>query len=144
MPALMAQFIARPHLPYAIPFAEVTASDLNRFANYDVDCILNEKFRHRFCGPQQEPVAYCPNCEKPLIHFAALNTHDPRLELGVWPRNLPLLFCWRCNVGKTRVDYHFSEDAGDIWFTKASRITFLQDLGGEVYGNGAPFYYRVN
>ncbi len=76
---------------------------------------------HHFCGTCPIPADPCLNCEKPLLHFLSLDTHDPRLELDGAPhRYLPLLFCWTCEPASAFV-YRIGE----------SRVSLLDSpLGG--------------
>lgn len=64
---------------------------------YWLDFQHSGPFPHQFCGICPIPADPCLNCEKPLLHFLSLDTHDPRLQLtGAPHRYLPLLFCWTC------------------------------------------------
>ena len=69
------------------------------FCDVEHDDQLNVLHHHVFCGPNNIPGAWCPNCDKPLLNILDLDTSDPRLELGTaLPSSLPLLCCWTCNV----------------------------------------------
>ncbi len=54
---------------------------------------------HIFCGAHSVQSAWCPNCQKPLLRFLALNTRDSRLGLEKSPFQwLSLFFCWTCQI----------------------------------------------
>lgn len=153
------QALARPSQAYAIPATDVTEAVLFRFADYNADFAHSERYRHIFCGAQQGPVAYCPNCDRPLTQLLVLDTDDPRLQMTEWDRNLPLLFCWRCALAHTAlfVDYQGNSayavegrrkrrEQEAHWYTQTGRIqtTRLHLTDGTAYADLVPFYYRVN
>jgi hypothetical protein len=152
------KFLARPSQAYAIAYTEVTADDLFRFVDYEADIALSAKYRHIFCGAQREPVAYCPNCERPLTQLLALDTADPRLELTEWDRDLPLLFCWRCALwmtslfADTRNPAYAEEQLRERaekkaqWYTTSGQIHTIRmlDADGTGIGDQTAFYYQVN
>jgi len=74
-----------------------------------------EEFDHFFCGPQDVKGAWCPNCQKPLLRFLALDTQDNRLALQNTPsRLLSLLFCWTCSVAQEVFFYRALEDGVEL------------------------------
>lgn len=73
---------------------------------------------HIFCGSHTVPGAWCPNCQKPLLRFLALNTKDPKLGLEKSPLQwLSLFFCWTCNIAVTPFYYRFTSK-GEIEILK--------------------------
>lgn len=74
-----------------------------------------EEFDHFFCGPHNVGGAWCPNCQKPLLRFLALDTRDKRLALQNTPsRILSLLFCWTCNIAQAVFFYHALRDSVEL------------------------------
>jgi len=149
--------LALPSQAFAIPFAEVTAAEMFRFADYEADRKISDSYQHIFCGAQRGPVANCPNCDRPLTQLLVLDTTDPRLHLTEWNRDLPLLFCWRCVLAHTEILGDYNEEAreedakrraraAEEWYTESGRlqITRLRNADGIGFGDQIPFYYQVN
>jgi hypothetical protein len=66
---------------------------------------------HRFCGQPRVEGAECPNCARPLLQYAALDTRDRCLAPLEWlTATLPLLYCWRCNVAQGEFAYRVGRD----------------------------------
>lgn len=73
--------------------------------------------RHRFCGTHSIRGAICPNCEQPLLQYAAFDTTDPRLHLSeISIRYLRLFYCWRCNLGAQPFVYRCGEEHIEILY----------------------------
>ncbi len=61
---------------------------------------------HVFCGTHAQPSARCPNCDAPLLQYAALDVRDARLSLRLaLDGRLPLLFCWTCALAQDELHY---------------------------------------
>jgi hypothetical protein len=68
---------------------------------------------HLFCGSHTVANGDCPNCRRPLLRFLSLHTQDPRIEsLGSSAPELPLLFCWTCNLSQEPFFYRLPGSAG--------------------------------
>lgn len=81
------------------------------FVEYSGEATAGSEYQHFFCGSHEVPGAWCPNCNKPLLLFLALDTTDPRLNLKEHPfRILSLFFCWTCNIAQKPLYYQFSVD----------------------------------
>jgi hypothetical protein len=94
------------------------------YVDYARDVRLGSAFDHRFCGPHDVAGSQCPNCDRPLLRFLALDTRDSRLGLGQVPfSTLPLFYCWRCPVSQEMFSYRVLDDGA---------------IGLLVYGRGAP------
>lgn len=63
-----------------------------------------DRLLHAFCGATRARGAECPNCERPLLRYAELESSDPRLGLPDLGR-VPLLFCWRCELSQEPLHY---------------------------------------
>jgi thiol-disulfide isomerase/thioredoxin len=76
------------------------------------------EFSHIFCGSHSVEGAWCPNCQKPLLRFLALDTNDPMLGLEKTPFQwLSLFFCWTCEIAQTPFYYCFAAN-GDVQLLK--------------------------
>ena len=77
-----------------------------------------EEHSHIFCGSHSVEGAWCPNCQKPLLRFMALDTNDPKLGFKKTPFQwLSLFFCWTCEIAQTPFYYRFTAN-GDIGLMK--------------------------
>lgn len=71
------------------------------FVDYRHSAGTPTAFEHYFCGPHDVGGAWCPNCQRPLLRFLALDRRDNRLNLQDNPSpTLSLLFCWTCNIAQ--------------------------------------------
>jgi thiol-disulfide isomerase/thioredoxin len=69
-----------------------------------------EGWRHVFCGSHATPGAWCPNCDKPLLRYAAFDCRDGRLAVQDGLEDLPLFYCWTCNVADGDLQYQLLRD----------------------------------
>ena len=107
-------FVALQPQGYLIEFGVDDPEPQDWFAELRRDVALSAKYRHQFCGPHELPGAQCPNCERPMLRFLALDTRDPRLNLGdPCFASLPLLYCWQCPVAQGPLSYRILDD-GDV------------------------------
>ncbi len=76
------------------------------------------EYGHIFCGPHSVKGAWCPNCQKQLLRFLALDTKDPKLGLeNTQFQWLSLFFCWTCEIAQTPFYYRFASN-GDVQLMK--------------------------
>ncbi|MCE7901045.1 MAG: hypothetical protein DYH07_13280 [Armatimonadetes bacterium ATM1] len=88
---------------------------------------------HRFCGPNLTDGGECPNCAKPLLHVASLNTGDRRISLDAFGTGfVPLLYCWRCNLKLDFLTYRVD--------CPSNRIELLAYADGNADGEVYPDY----
>lgn len=97
------------------------------------------EYDHRLFGVQSIDGAWCPNCNKPLLSLASIDTRDPRLGLTHLPlARIPLLYCMRCCI---------SWADGDVNTTGLQRHRHTHACGttaDSFSGNGCEFYYHVS
>lgn len=97
-------------------------------------------FGHHLGGETPAPGADCPNCKKPLMHAATLDTWDARLAIRAQFRYLPLLFCWRCEVVTGEFFYRVNGDESvEVLYAVRPKATptFLQTVGA-LFGRKPP------
>ena len=76
------------------------------------------EFTHIFCGSHSVKGAWCPNCQKPLLRFLALDTNDPKFGLEKTTLQwLSLFFCWTCEIAQAPFYYRFAAN-GDVELMK--------------------------
>ncbi len=76
------------------------------------------EFTHIFCGSHSVKGAWCPNCQKPLLRFLALDINDPKLGLEKTPFEwLSLFFCWTCEIAQMPFYYSFAAN-GEVQLMK--------------------------
>lgn len=95
---------------------------------------------HTFCGPQDEPVVMCPNCDQPMLQLFAFDTNDPRLNLPPHAHRLRLIYCLRCPF----FDYVVSDPSQ--WYTAdpTGRLVLIEDpFPHQKWIKIAPFLYRI-
>lgn len=92
-----------------MPFNSFQAK--GHFINY-LEPVKNLVTHHYFCGSHQIMGASCPNCHKPLLRFLSINLADKRLSLtSSLFKNLPLFFCWTCNIAQELFYYKVINDS---------------------------------
>jgi hypothetical protein len=105
------------------------------------DLALSAQFEHQFCGPHEVAGTWCPNCERPLLRFLALDTRDSRLGLGEVPfATLSLFYCWPCPAAQGPFSYRVL-DNGDVSLLQCERGAPETDFPYSeypVYFPGAP------
>jgi hypothetical protein len=91
---------------------------------------------HVFCGAPAARDAECPNCERPLLRYAELESSDPRLGLEALGR-LPLLFCWRCELSQEPLHYRVLS-SGAVELTRWARGEVQADFPYPDYPDAFP------
>ena len=97
-------------------------------------------YDHTFCGPQDDPVVMCPNCDQPMLQLFAFDTNDPRLNLPRRAHRLRLIYCLRCSL------FHRVVRDPSQWYTAApeGRLVHIEDpLPHQRWIKVAPFFYRI-
>lgn len=97
-------------------------------------------FGHHLGGETPVPGADCPNCKKPLMHAATLDTWDARLGIRAAFRYLPVLFCWRCEIVIGEFFYRVNGDESiEVLYgvRPKPKLTFLQSVGS-LFGRKPP------
>ena len=97
-------------------------------------------FGHHLGGETPVPGADCPNCQKPLMHAATLDTWDERLGIRAAFRYLPVLFCWRCEIVIGEFFYRVNSDESvEVLYGVRPKpeLTFLQTVGS-LFGRKPP------
>lgn len=102
-------FVSHQTLPYFVDYSGETRWERPYYLDLDRDKALSAQYGHVFCGSHDVAGACCPNCDRPLLRFLALDTADPRLNLGEGqPPLLSLFYCWRCPVSAGLFYYEFT------------------------------------
>ena len=102
------------------------------FVEYDSPA-SSGRYRHQFCGEHDVAGAWCPNCNKPLLRFLALDTSDFRLSLSrVSLRMLSLFYCWTCTVSNGLFVYQIRSDT-DVQILQYTKGSMQSDFPYEDY-----------
>jgi hypothetical protein len=109
------------------------------FVEYD-STASSGKYRHQFCGEHDVAGAWCPNCNKPLLRFLALDTSDFRLNLlPVRLRQLSLFYCWTCTVSNGLFLYQIRSDT-DVRILQYTKGKMEFDFPGVPYDGYPPAF----
>jgi len=65
---------------------------------------------HVFCGQHAIEGAICPNCQKPLLRFLSLDVSNGFVVGKSLFSQIPLLFCWTCNIAQAIFSYEICSD----------------------------------
>lgn len=97
-------------------------------------------YDHTFCGPQDEPVVMCPNCDQPMLQLFAFDTNDPRLNLPRRDHRLRLIYCWGCNL------YRRVVEGSRNWYSANSdgKLVHIEDPLRPKDHDISPVLYRIN
>ncbi len=115
------------------------------FVTYSQQTEETSNYSHTFCGPHNIQGAQCPNCNKPLLRFLAIDTSDPRMaKIDTDIETISFFYCWTCNIAQGSI-------LNNKEFEISDRIAFRRDELGIIHpiclANGstvAPFYYQIN
>jgi len=92
---------------------------------------------HRFCGVQRLGGGHCPNCRRPLVLFLTIGMADPALHIRTDLDQIPLLYCWRCNIAQDDFSYSIT-DARTVEIRKYRRGGVQKDFPYPFYPEWFP------
>ncbi len=104
------------------------------FVELNTGRVTSSKHLHSFCGSHEVDGAWCPNCDKPLLRFLALDAGDKRLELPLAPHGtVSLFFCWTCNIAQSYPFLYAIQGEGSIRLLQYGRGGAIRDFPYEDY-----------
>jgi len=118
-----------PKSGYFVAYKPVPKEKRHYYADYERDVALSRRYQHTFCGKHHVSGAWCPNCQRPLLRFLALDVSDPRLQLSGTPFNpLSLFYCWTCEgTGGENLFYRFGR-AEEIVLIQYGQKPYVDDF----------------